>query len=170
MLPKVFIILLNWNCKLHTEECLNSLKSIAYDNYKIVVVDNGSQDGSVDFLKTRFPEVFLISNKRNMGFAEGNNIGVKYAVSQGADYVLLLNNDTVVDKNFLNELVETAENNKESVLVGPKIYNYYKKNQIESAGYRQSIFTSKTYPIGYLESDCGRYEQEKEVNFISGCA
>lgn len=170
MQPKVSIIVLNWNGKNHTVECLNSLSKLDYSNYEVILVDNGSSDGSVDFLKSKFPNICLIENKRNLGFAEGNNVGVRHAMKTGADYVLLLNNDAVVDGAFLKELVLIAERDEKVVLVGPKIYNYYEKNIIESAGYSQSILKSKTFPIGYREEDKGQYDEPKEVDFISGCA
>lgn len=170
MQPKVFIIVLNWNGKHNTEECLVSLRNIDYDNFNVVVIDNGSQDDSVNYLCSKFPEVHFIVNKRNTGFAEGNNIGMRYAVENGADYVFLLNNDAVVDKNVLSELVGVASQSDKIAIVGPKIYNYYEKNKIESAGYSYSLLKSKTYPIGYGEEDLGQYNSIREVSFISGCA
>ncbi len=170
MHPKVSIIVLNWNGKKDTQECLNSLSSINYPNFDVILVDNGSSDGSVEFFKNNFPKIKLIANMRNLGFAEGNNVGVKFAVKNGANYVFLLNNDTRVDKDVLKELVCTAQKDEKIAIVGPKVYNYYKKNQLESAGYSQSILLSKTYPVGYLEEDKGQHDLQKEVNFVSGCA
>ncbi len=103
MHPKVSIIVLNWNGKKDTQECLNSLSSINYPNFDVILVDNGSSDGSVEFFKNNFPKIKLIANMRNLGFAEGNNVGVKFAVKNGANYVFLLNNDTRVDKDVLKE-------------------------------------------------------------------
>ncbi len=168
--PKVSIIVLNWNGKKDTEECLNSLRKIDYNNYDTILIDNGSHDGSVPYLRRLFPEVFIIENKVNKGFAEGNNIGVRHALKNHSEYVFLLNNDTVVDPFVLKELIATAEKEPERAIVGPKIYNYYKKEILESAGYTQSITKSRTYPIGYKEKDKGQYESEKEVDFVSGCA
>ena len=168
--PKVSIVVLNWNGKKDTEECLHSLEKIKYENYDVVLVDNGSQDGSVVYLRRLFPSVFIIENKVNKGFAEGNNIGVRHALKNSAEYVFLLNNDTVVDPFVLKELIATAQKDSERVIVGPKIYNYYKKEVLESAGYTQSITKSRTYPIGYKEKERGQYECEKEIDFVSGCA
>lgn len=170
MYPKVSIILLNWNGKKDTAECLESLEKLDYPNYDVIVIDNGSQDDSVVFLKQKFPWINLIAKKRNVGFAEGNNIGAKFAIEHGAEFLFILNNDTVVDKNVLKEMMLTAQKDDHIAIVTPKVYNYHKKNQLESAGYVQSILKSKIYQTGYQEEDVGQYESEKEVNFVSGCA
>jgi len=118
MHSKVSIVLLNWNGWEETVECLNSLSKINYPNFNVLIVDNGSNDDSVVQIKNylsinngKFQKVNLIENKKNYGFAEGNNIGIKLVIQSSPDYVLLLNNDTTVDKNFLYELVKVAEEN-----------------------------------------------------------
>jgi len=85
MIPFVSIIVLNWNGKHHLNECLDSLLSLDYPRYKVVVVDNGSKDGSVEFVEFHYPNIHLIRNEKNLGFAEGNNVGIRFALSQGAD-------------------------------------------------------------------------------------
>src|SRR3990170_2313546 len=107
--PRVFIIILNWNGYADTAECVRSLYRITYPSFVIVVVDNGSIDGSVARLKDEFRDVVCMENKENLGFAGGNNEGIRYALEHGADYVLLLNNDTVVEAGFLDVLVRAAE-------------------------------------------------------------
>ncbi|MDY9922733.1 glycosyltransferase family 2 protein [Methanobacterium sp.] len=122
--PGVSIIILNWNGWKDTIECLTSISNINYPIFDIIVVDNASEDESlmriqkhIDVLTNGKPTKFtLIKNKKNYGFAEGNNIGIRFAIqSKHPDYVLFLNNDTTVDKNFLYELVRVAEDN---VMVG----------------------------------------------------
>lgn len=124
MEPKVTIIILNWNGLKDTIKCLQSLKKIAYSNYEIIVVDNGSSDGSVDFLIKEYPEVQLISNPQNLGYAGGNNVGISYSLEKGTDYVLLLNNDTVVDPNFLLELIIVAETDSKIAIVQSNIISF----------------------------------------------
>lgn len=120
MIPPVSIIILNWNGWKDTIECLNSISKISYPKFDVIIIDNYSEDESIieiekhiDVLNSKRPfKSILIQNKKNYGFAEGNNIGIRFAIkSNHPDYVLLLNNDTTVDKNFLNEIVKVAEEN-----------------------------------------------------------
>ncbi|MGP8012425.1 MAG: glycosyltransferase family 2 protein, partial [Halobacteriota archaeon] len=120
--PKVAIVVLNWNGKRDTVECLASLNEIDYSNYEILLVDNGSTDGSQKYFRAQYPEIELIENEMNLGFAEGNNVGIRHAMNGRADYVLLLNNDTFVHPKFLSELVRVAEGGSRIGFVGPKIY------------------------------------------------
>src|SRR3989344_9330156 len=108
--PKVSIIILNWNGWKDTIECLESLYKITYPNYEVIVVDNGSKDDSVKQIRKVIKKnTRLILNKDNSGFAEGNNVAMRQVLKEKkSKYVLLLNNDTVVDKNFLEPLVETG--------------------------------------------------------------
>lgn len=149
--PKVSIIMLNWNGLKDAVECLESLRKIIFSNYQVVVVDNGSQGNDVKTIKDRFGEyVHIIENDRNYGFAEGNNIGMRYALTAyGPDYVLLLNNDIVVDPDFLSELVRVAENDHGIGLLGPLVYDYYKPNAIRGTGSGQRInwWRGVTVPI-----------------------
>jgi len=167
--PKVSIIILNWNGKEDTIECLESLKNITYPNYEILLVDNGSTDGSVECLRKRYPEIEIIENKKNLGFAEGNNVAIRKAIEREIDYVLLLNNDTIVDPKFLTELVNVAESNPKAGILGPKIY-YYNSKRIQSCGGNIDLFRG-------VVSDQNKYRKESCKNndvinteFLSGCA
>lgn len=168
MQPQISVIILNWNGKADTEECLLALKKVDYSVFNIILVDNGSQDDSVAYFRQKFPEIKVIANNKNLGFAEGNNIGFREAIKHGAEYVLLLNNDTVVDSQFLKELVKTMQS-RNATVVCPKIYNYYEKNKIESAGFIIKPILAKTTPIGYGETDIGQYDQDSKISFASGC-
>ncbi|HNR58492.1 MAG TPA: glycosyltransferase family 2 protein, partial [Methanothrix sp.] len=96
------IIVLNWNGLKDTMECIESLENLTYPNYEIILVDNGSTDGSQEAVKERFPEVVLVQNETNLGFAAGLGQGIKYA---SAEYIAFLNNDTVVERRWLDELI-----------------------------------------------------------------
>lgn len=133
-LPKVTIIILNWNGKEYTIECLESLKHITYPNYKILMIDNGSTDGSVECFRERYPGMEIIENGENLGFAEGNNVGMRQVLETDADYVVLLNNDTIVDPQFLTELIKVAESDQKVGICGAKLPNYYNREIIEAAG------------------------------------
>jgi GT2 family glycosyltransferase len=121
--PKVFISILNWNGLADTLECLESIYKMAYRNYEVIVVDNASSDDSVSVIKEKYPQAVLIESKENMGFTGGNNIAMRYAMAHGADYVWLLNNDTVVEKSALSALVELTEKEQSIGLISPQI-NY----------------------------------------------
>ncbi|MDO8727377.1 MAG: FkbM family methyltransferase [Candidatus Methanoperedens sp.] len=128
--PKISFIILNWNGLEDTIECLNSVYQITYTNFDVVIVDNGSVDNSVEKIKEWVNinskiSIYIIENDKNYGFAEGNNIGIKYALeSLDPDYVLLLNNDTIVDKDFLTTLIKTAKNDEKIGIIGPIVYSY----------------------------------------------
>lgn len=134
--PRVFIIILHYSSIKDTEECLKSLKGLDYDNFKIIIVDNGTNH------KIKPGDNVLIRSKENIGFAAGNNIGIKYALDNKADYVLLLNNDTVVHPNFLKELIGAGENNDKIGILGPKIY-YHNSNKTWFAGGKVNFFYTK---------------------------
>jgi len=140
MIPFVSIIVLNWNGKHHLKECLDSLLSLDYPRYKVVVVDNGSKDGSVEFVEFHYPNIHLIRNEKNLGFAEGNNVGIRFALSQGADYVVLLNNDTRVEPDFLTHLIQRGEEEKEIGVLGGKVLMYFDPRIINSTGVNLNQF------------------------------
>lgn len=132
--PFVAIIILNWNGFNDTVECLNSLMKITYKNYRIILVDNCSKNNEADKLKNFFGDyIILIKNKENFGFAKGNNIGIKRALEMGADYVLCLNNDTVVDREFLTEMIKKA-NDVKIGMVGSRMLNFFDNSKIDNLG------------------------------------
>ena len=133
-LPLVYVIVLTCNGKDDTLECLKSLQQVTYSNVRLLLVDNASTDRTVEAVEERFPGVEVISNQSNLRFAGGNNIGIRYALDRGAEYVLLLNNDTVVDGDFLMQLVHAAEKERAIGMVGPKIYYYDDRRRIWFAG------------------------------------
>lgn len=168
--PKIAIIILNWNGKEDTIECLESLKHITYPNYEILLVDNGSTDGSVECLRERYPEMEIIENGENLGFAEGNNVAIRKAMENNTDYLLLLNNDTIVDSNFLTELVQAAESSHEIGIIGPKIYFYNDITRIQSIGGLVNRYTGRTPLIGCNINDVGQFDEKRDVDYVSGCA
>lgn len=164
--PKVFIIVLNWNGYKDTIQCIESLQKITYANYKILLVDNGSTDGSQQILKDKFPHLPLIENTKNLGFATGNNIGINLALEENADYVLLLNNDTIVDEDFLGELVAYAEANKDVAALNPKIYYYDSPDKVWFDGSKVNLWTGT---FKHIHSD-NQNGEALEVGYAVGCA
>jgi len=131
---KVLIIILNYNSQKNILICLNSFKKLEIGNWKLktVVVDNASSDASVEAVKKNFPNIKIICNYKNLGFAEGNNVGIRWGIKENYDYFLLLNNDTLVKKDFLIQLLKLIQKNKKTGIVSPKIYfapgyEYHKK-------------------------------------------
>tara|TARA_R110000787_G_scaffold73084_3_gene162802 strand:- start:1825 stop:3870 length:2046 start_codon:yes stop_codon:yes gene_type:complete len=167
---KIGIVLLNWNGKDDTLECLTSLSQISYSNYQVVVVDNGSSDDSVHAIKESFPDVTLIETGANLGFAEGNNVGVRHALEQNCDYVLLLNNDTVVEPNLLDVLVEYAISKGGLGVFGPKITYYDKPDVIWWAGSKWDNAKQRFDHVGLNEEDSPAFDQPGETDYICGCA
>ena len=119
--PRVAIVLLNWNGYEDTLECIRSLRRMEYRNWHAVIVDNGSSDGSVEHLRRACPEVSVLETHRNLGFAAGNNVGIRFALENGADYVFVLNNDTTVFPKTLSQLIVFAEKHPQTALMGPRI-------------------------------------------------
>lgn len=216
--PRVSIIILNWNGWADTIECLESLYQISYPNFDVVVVDNGSENDSLDqirnYCRGNMPvqsdfinyqrnnkpihtfeyeqkninslvsyenayqsvpsnqRLILVKNEKNEGFTEGNNIAMRFAINYlSPEYVLLLNNDTVVDGNFLTELITVGESDCQIGFVGPKIYYYNyggSKKTIQFAGAKQNTWTFHPEHIGYNKNDVGQYDENSEVDYIHG--
>ncbi len=171
-MPKVFIIVLNWNGYSDTVECLRSLQKLSYPLYEIVVVDNGSTDGSVSRLRPEFSDILFIENKENLGFAGGNNVGMRHAMDKGCDYVLLLNNDVLVDPNFLDILVQAGEKDEQVGILGPKIYCYPETKQVWQCGLGGNINWKKgiTMDRGFRAIRKGQWDAQSEVDYVTGCA
>ena len=132
--PRVSIVVLNWNGLQDTLECIDSIIGSDYPNFNVIVVDNGSTDGPPEAIRERHPEVHLIRNDRNMGFAGGNNVGIRSALGTGADLVWLLNNDTVVEKNALSQLVSASIESQDIGLASPVIRYYDERETIQFRG------------------------------------
>lgn len=167
--PLVYIIVLTWNGKNDTLECLESLVKVNYSNYKILVIDNASIDGTNDAVKSKYPLVEYIYNSENLRYAGGNNIGIEYALKNNSDYVLLLNNDTIVEPNFLEHLINTAESDSSAGIVGPKIFYYNQPALIWYAGGKIDWWKGWIYHNGIREMDSENFCQKTETDFITGC-
>lgn len=124
-----------------------------------------------NFVKSSSKQLFLIKNNKNVGFAEGNNIGIRYALNNlNPDYILLLNNDTVVNKNFLFKLLEVSESDEKIGITGPKIYYYDEPNRIWFAKGKISWKFCRGINNGYNEIDRGQHDHVTEMEYASGCA
>ena len=168
--PSVFIVIVNWNGLADTLECLGSLQSLEYENFEIVLVDNASEDNSVEAIRRKHPSVRILANARNLGFTGGNNVGIRLALENGADYVWLLNNDTIVDRNALSSLLEVAESDPAIGILGGKIYYYSERNVLSFAGATIDWGNGRSPHIGRGESDRGQYDTVRDMDRVSGCS
>lgn len=122
--PKVSIIILNYNGAEDTKKCLYSFLKLQYPNYELIVVDNGSTDNSVKIIKERFPNITLIEGVKNLGYSGGNNLGIKYCIERGSEYVLIVNNDTeLVNPYFLHEMIKKMGEDTSIGIIGPRVLN-----------------------------------------------
>jgi GT2 family glycosyltransferase len=184
---KVGIVILNWNGQKDTLECLESFKDIKSEKFTplFVVVDNASADDSVivlkKYLKKFKSQNVLLVNSENLGFSGGNNVGIKYAVDEGSDFVLVLNNDTYVEEHFLDELINAAEKDKKAGLLSPKIYfargfeyhkERYKENELGKiiwyAGGTMDWNNVLGANYGVDDLDVGQYHKVTETDFATG--
>lgn len=170
MSPSTVVIILNWNSKEMTAECIRSVLAMDTSDYKIVVVDNGSSDGSVEHLRREFPEVVLLPQEHNLGFAAGCNVGIRYAFNIEADFVLLLNNDTVVDKYFLRALLDEAQHHSTVGIASPKIYFWDLPDRFWWAGGNFSIWTGIPKHVGRKDRDTGQFDVARGLDWATGCA
>ena len=167
--PLTEIIILNWNGKDDTIECLRSLSKISYRNKIITVVDNASTDGSINAIKEEFPSLNMIENDSNLRYAGGNNIAIKNGLKGEASLFLILNNDTIINKNFLDLLVKTAESDQNIGIVVPKIYYPEEMGKIWYAGGFVNFVTGNIYHRGLRKSDTEGFDEVREVDYATGC-
>jgi len=169
-IPKVAIVIVNWNGKDDTLKCLESLRQATYPTLSVIVVDNGSSDGSLDEIRASFPQVCLIDAGRNLGFSGGSNLGMLRALDAGVDAVLLLNNDTVVAPDFIEPLVEILFSDESIGAVNSKVYYYSEPNVIWSAGGGVDPRTGISYQRHIDEVDKGQADVLTDVDYAVGCA
>jgi GT2 family glycosyltransferase len=168
--PRVAAVVLNYNGFEITREALASLERMDYPAFDLVVVDNGSTDGSADAIAAAFPHLHQERIAENRGSAAGYAHGFRWAFAHGYDYVLLLNNDIEVEPDLLTRLVEVAESDPAIGCVGPKCYFHGERRRLWSAGGILRLRESITRERGYGEIDRGQYEADAGVDYVNGCA
>lgn len=166
----VYIVLLNWNGFEDTVECIESCRALSYRPATLVVVDNASRDGSEELLRQRFPDLPVLQTGSNLGYAGGNNVGIRYALDRGADYVWLLNNDTTVHPEALSELVKVAERERQAGILGSKILSYLDPTLIWFAGGWVEADRGETGHIGLGVPDQGQFDQVTDTGYVTGCS
>ncbi len=168
-LPKVSIVTLNWNTTDVTIDFLQSVKThCLYSNLELIVVDNCSTENPTTLFKFIYPTAYVIVNEKNLGFAGGNNIGIKAA---SGDYIFIVNNDTEFTPGLIESLLKVFEKYPDAGVVSPKFQYFYDKGTIEYAGYNTvNIFTGRNGMVGCGEKDKGQYDQMKPTSYAHGGA
>lgn len=170
MILKVAIIIVTWNGKEDCLTCLSSLRNLVPPRPSIILVDNGSTDDTVEVITERFPEVTIITSPSNLGFAGGNNLGIERALTEGADYVCLLNNDTAVDPHFLEELLRFAAADPRAGILGSRILYYDRPDMIWSYGIAVNRISGRIYTTYNNRKDSEISGVITQVDAVSGAA
>jgi len=163
--PKVFVLILSYNGVKWLKECLPTVLAMDYPNYETVVIDNGSADETQSFLCEQFPQVQVVTLQPNRGYAGGFDAGLEYAAHHGADYFLVMNNDTEIHPHALTALVETAQSHARAGFVTGKVYFHDRRDVLQSVGKKEDRISWVGGHIGYEETDAGQYDQVAERVF-----
>ncbi len=167
--PFVYVVVITWNQRRDTLECLESVFRITYPNFRVVLVDNASTDGTREAVAAQFPQVGYIANPANRGFSAAVNQGMKRGLERGAEYLFLLNNDTIVDPSLLDHLMAHAMDESVGMLV-PKIYYYSRPNVIWSVGAGLNVWTLEKGGEVRGCVDEGQWETVVEREHVTACA
>ena len=168
--PKVFVVVLNWNRTADTLACLDSLGESTYGNLHVVVVDNGSRESCRPEVEKVHPWVEVVENERNLGYSGGNNVGMRHALEHGAEFVWVLNNDTVVDAEAVTSLVECASAHPRAAAVGGRVLRADRPDVLWMTWGRVTWLQSLIALEGQDEPDSARFDGERSVEWIPGCS
>jgi hypothetical protein len=168
--PHCTVIILNWNGKQFLAGCLASLRQQTFRDFDVLLVDNGSQDGSVDFVAREFPEVRTMPLSENLGFCRPNNLGMEDAMARESDFVLLLNNDTEIAADCLEHMIAAMATDPTIAIVCPKIYFADHPDTFWYAGADFSLWTSRSRYTGWRQQDRGQHDQPRSITQATGCA
>jgi GT2 family glycosyltransferase len=167
--PHCCAIILNWNGRRFLDACLSSLRKQSLQT-AVLLVDNGSQDGSVEYVKHSFPEVMVLPLEDNLGFCRANNLGMQEALEQGFESILLLNNDTTLAPDCVEQLHRVLHSDAAIAAVCPKIYFASEPKRFWYAGADFSLWTSRSRYTGWKEEDVGQYDRVRSISQATGCA
>lgn len=166
--PKVFIIILNYNGKDILLDCLDSVYKLKYPNLEVVVVDNNSSDGSFLSARQRFSRFHFIKNSKNLGFAGGNNVAIRWVLEKMADYIFLLNNDALIEKDSLKKMIELAEKDEKGGVFSPVIYEGKNKGKVWFSGGRIDWLKMRT--IHRVRNIKHVTQKRNTTSYVTGCA
>jgi GT2 family glycosyltransferase len=164
--PKVFVLILTYNNKYLLEDSISSYLNNNYSNFQVVVIDNGSVDGTKEFVEEKFPEAAIIRLEKNQGYSGGFNFGLDYAFNQkNADYALVTNNDVKADTQVITELVKVAAKDKKNGFCTGKVFYFDQPNILQTVGKRSHPIRWNGGNMGTGEEDTGQYDKESERDF-----
>ncbi len=164
------VIVLNWNGKKFLHGCFDSLRRQTFRDFDVLLVDNASQDGSVAYVAREFPEVRVLQLNENLGFCRPNNLGIEDALARGAEFILLLNNDTTIAPDCIEEMLVPMRKDAKIAAVCPKIYFANRPGTFWYAGADFSLWTARSRHVGWKEEDRGQYDQARSIKQATGCA
>jgi len=168
--PLVYIVILAWNHKETTIECIKSFCDTDYTNFNLLVVDNGSTDSTYQVIVNQFPTIEIIQSEKNLGIAGGYNLGIQEALKNNAEHVLITNNDVIVNSDLVTHLVEALNISPDVGMVMPKIYHYYgDKTRLWCTGGRWRKFPPEVKMMGYNVKDSKKWSYIKEIDFAPSC-
>ncbi len=168
-MPELSVILVNYKRPKDTIECIDSLLNSSFKDINIIVVENGSGDGSGEKIRRAAPSISLIKNPTNVGFAEGNNLGIRAALVSHSKFILLLNNDTIVDPDALKWLLSTMDEHQDAGIVGAKIFYFDKPDVLWFAGGYFNPYSAFGGHYGIGELDSAIHNRERTCTLITGC-
>ncbi|HPT71939.1 MAG TPA: glycosyltransferase family 2 protein, partial [Candidatus Cloacimonadota bacterium] len=157
--PRVIVLILTYNNKYLLEDSVSSYLANDYDNYEVVIIDNGSTDGTKEHIEATYPRARVLRTNANLGYSGGFNFGMKYAFGDlNADFALVTNNDVKVDEHAISELVKVAETDSKIGFVTGKVYYFDNPNVLQTVGRHQHPIRWSGGSLGRNEVDHGQYE------------
>ena len=167
--PLIYVVILTWNQKDMTCECLDSVLKLDYPNFRVALVDNCSTDGTQEHIRRSYTSVELIENPSNLGYAGGNNVGIEYALANGAEYVFILNNDTDIHADCLTRLADTMEADPSIGVAGATIYYHCKPDTIWFNGAKLNHRTGEMEAYSFKTIDEGQFTEIVDSDYAPGC-
>jgi len=166
--PRVGVVIVNHNLKDSLRETILSFKKVNYPGLEMVVSDNASTDGSVQMIRSEFPEVHLLAHEKELGYGKAASLGLQYFADK-TKYIFSTTNDVIVDPEMINILVEQAEKDPKAAVLGCKIYYYGTDDLLWSAGGRIHPLHGHSYHFGWNRKDHPRYNRIRECDYVTGC-
>lgn len=164
--PLVYILILNWCSHEDVLCCIDTIQKLEYQNYKVILIDNASPDHSGESLRKQFPEYIYLQTGKNVGYAGGNNVGIRHAIQAGADYVWIVNPDVRVESESLKVMIEAMEKDAHLGICGPVINEYEKKDAVPEKIFGWKIHAEKGWTVEKILNK----DQKGSLDYIYGCS
>lgn len=165
-LPFVYVLSLNWNGREYVKDFCDTILALDYPQYKVSVIDNASSDGSVEYLRQNYPAIDVIQNPTNLGYAAGYNVGIQKAYESGAEYFFILNNDTIIPRETLRNLVSVALTDNTIGFVSGKVYFNENRSMLQTAGKRDKLWKATVVNVGQNVIDRGQFDGQRDYDYL----